>query len=124
MSKKNRRSKNAIDTSRKKKKVFDVDKNIKVAFKTGQIIHGKNQVLKHLRRDTFKMIILANNCPRDLLSQLNYYNSLRKGKIFLYEYKGSSWDLGLALAKPYMISIMGVIDQGDSDLLTLKNKGN
>ncbi|MFX1304629.1 MAG: 50S ribosomal protein L30e [Promethearchaeota archaeon] len=111
-----------VDLSRKKKKEFDIDTNIKVAYKTGKIIYGKNQVLKNLRENPFKMLIVSNNCPAELMNQLNYYNSLSKDKVFIYNYKGSSWDLGLACAKPYMISIIGVIDFGDSDLITLKTK--
>ena len=70
------------------------------------------------------MLLIANNCPKELESQFNYYNSLMKNQLFIYKYKGSSWDLGLACAKPYMISVIGIIDQGDSDLLSLKTKRN
>ncbi len=109
-----------LDLSRKKKKEFDIDTNLKVAMNTGKFIYGKKQVLKHLRNESFKMIIIANNCPSELETQLNYYISLMKDKTYIYRYKGSSWDLGLACAKPYMISIIGVVQEGDSDLLTLR----
>jgi len=112
-----------VDLSRKKTKEFDVDTNIKVAYKTGKIVYGKNQVLKSIKRSyPFKMLIVSNNCPTELINQLNYYNSLLKDQIFIYKYKGSSWDLGLACAKPYMISIIGIIDFGDSALISLKTK--
>jgi len=110
----------SIDTSRKKIKEFDIDTNIKVAYKTGKIIYGKKQILKELRQNPFKMLIIANNCPKELENQLIYYNSLMKNKLYIYKYKGSSWELGLACAKPYMISVIGVIDPGDSDLLSLR----
>lgn len=112
-----------VDLSRKKTKEFDIDTNIKVAYKTGKIIYGKNQVLKNLIHNSpFIMLIVSNNCPQEFMNQLTYYNSLLKDKFFIYRYKGSSWDLGLACAKPYMISIIGVIDYGDSDLNSLKTK--
>jgi len=112
-----------VDLSRKKTKEFDVDTNIKVAYKTGKIIFGKEQVLKSLQRQNpYKMLIVSNNCPTDLIAELNNYNYLLKDKLFIYKYNGSSWDLGLACAKPYMISIIGVIDFGDSDLISLKSK--
>ena len=120
-----KKSKSAVeklDPSRKKKKEFDINTNIKVAYKTGKFIYGKNQVLKNLRDTSFSMLIVSNNCPQELMNQLNYYNSLLKDKHFIYKYKGSSWDLGIACAKPYMISIIGVIDYGDSDLNILKTK--
>ncbi len=122
-----KKSKSAIekvDLSRKKTKEFDIDTNIKVAYKTGKIIYGKNQILKNLRENPFLMLIVSNNCPQELMNHLNYYNSLLKDKLFIHKYNGSSWDLGLACAKPYMISVMGIIDLGDSDLLSLKTKIN
>ncbi len=124
MAKKNIKIGDTIDLSRKKVKEFDVDTNIKVAYKTGKIIFGKTQVLRQLRQNPFKMIIIANNCPAELESQLSYYNSLINNNIFLHKYKGSSWDLGLAMGKPYMISVIGINDFGDSDLMTLKDKNN
>ena len=114
----------AVDKTRKKQKEFDIDTNIKVAYKTGKIVYGKNQILRQLRQNPFKMLIIANNCPKELVSQFNYYNSIMKNELFIHQYKGSSWDLGLACAKPYMISVIGVIDAGDSDLLSLKSKRN
>ena len=120
--KKNKNVVEKLDLSRKKKKEFDVDTNLKVAMRTGKFVYGKNQVLRHLLNESFKMIIMANNCPTELEKQLNYYVSLMKDKIYLYRYKGSSWDLGLACAKPYMISIIGVVQEGDSEILTLKTQ--
>ena len=124
MAKKGKKAEMSVDLTRKKKKVFDVDTNIKVAYKTGNIVYGKNQVLKALRQNRFKMLIIANNCPSKLEEQLNYHNSLSKDPTFIYRYQGSSWNLGLACAKPYMISVIAVADEGDSDLLTLKTREN
>ena len=70
------------------------------------------------------MLIIANNIPQSLENQLNYNNSLMENKLFTYKYKGSRGDLGLACAKPYMISMIGVIDAGSSDLLSLKTERN
>ena len=124
MARKSKKISESIDLSRKKVKEFDVDTNIKVAYKTGKMLYGKAQVLKQIRQDPFKMIIIANNCPDELVTQLRYYNSLINNNIFIHRYKGSSWDLGLALGKPYMISVLGINDFGDSDLITLKTKNN
>jgi len=124
MARKNTKISDTIDLSRKKVKEFDVDTKIKDAYKTGKMIFGKTQVLRQLRQDPFKMIIIANNCPAELETQLGYYNSLIKNNIYIHKYKGSSWELGLAMGKPYMISVIGINDFGDSDLITLKDKNN
>ena len=123
MARKNKPVAAKLDLSRKKTIEFDVDTNIKVAYKTGKILYGKNQILKNLfRENPFKMLIMSNNCPSELMTQINHINSLLKDKLFIYKYKGSSWDLGLACAKPYMISVMGIIDFENSDLISLRTK--
>jgi len=124
MSRRSKKISESIDLSRKKKKEFDIDTNIKVAYKTGKVIFGKSQVLRQLRQNPFKMLIISNNIPDQLETQLNYYNSLMKNSIFIHKYKGSSWDLGLAVGKPYMISVIGINNFGDSELLSLKTKSN
>ena len=93
MAKKGSKSGMSVDLTRKKKKVFDVDTNIKVAYKTGKIVYGKKQVLRALRQNRFKMLIIANNCPKELQDQLDYNNSLMRDPIFIYKYSGSSWNL-------------------------------
>ena len=122
MAKKSKNISDSIDLSRKKKKELDVETNIKVAYKTGKILFGRSQVLRQLRQKPFKMMIIANNCPVEFKTQLNYYNALMGNKIFIYKYKGSSWELGLAMGKPYMISVIGINEFGDSALLSLKTK--
>jgi large subunit ribosomal protein L30e len=124
MARKKKQISDSIDLSRKKTKEFDIDTNIKVAYKTGKVVYGADQVLRQLRQDPFKMLILSNNCPAELESQLEYLNTLMKESIFIHKYKGSSWDLGLAMGKPYMISVIGINDFGDSDLSTLRTKRN
>ena len=113
-----------IDLSRKKEKGFDIDVNIKVALKTGRVVYGKNQVLKRLRENPYKMLIVANNCSQEVMDELNHYNKLSKTNIHVHTYKGSSWDLGLACAKPYMISVIGIYNYGDSELQTIIKKSN
>ena len=124
MARKKKQISDSIDLTRKKTKEFDIDTNIKVAYKTGKVVYGADQVLRQLRQSPFKMLILSNNCPAELESQLEYLNTLMKEGIFMHKYKGSSWDLGLAMGKPYMISVIGINDFGDSDLNTLRTKRN
>ena len=124
MARKKKQISDSIDLSRKKTKEFDIDTNIKVAYKTGKVVYGADQVLRQLRQTPFKMLILSNNCPTELESQLEYLNALMKESVFIHKYKGSSWNLGLAMGKPYMISVIGINDFGDSDLNALKTKRN
>jgi ribosomal protein L30E len=76
MARKKKQISDSIDLTRKKTKEFDIETNIKVAYKTGKVVYGADQVLRQLRQDPFKMLILSNNCPAELESQLEYLNTL------------------------------------------------
>lgn len=107
-------------TERKRKeKEFDVRKNVNIAVKSGKVIIGSKRTIQEIRLHRFKMIILADNCPSNIENKIKYQNSLLDDPIFIYKFNQSSWELGLACGKPFMVSTLGVYDEGDSDLLQL-----
>lgn len=107
-------------TERKKKeKEFDVKKNINITVKSGKVIIGSKRTIQEMRLNKFKIIILSDNCPANIENKIRYQNSLLDDPIFIYKFNQSSWELGLACGKPFMVSTLGVYDEGDSDLLQL-----
>jgi large subunit ribosomal protein L30e len=106
-------------TRRKKKKEFDVKKNINIAVKSGNVVIGSNKILKAMRQERFKMIILAENCPVNIKKKIINNNSLLDDPIFIHTFNQSSWELGLACGKPFMVASLGIFDEGDSDILAL-----
>jgi large subunit ribosomal protein L30e len=104
---------------KKKQKEFDIKKNINIAVKSGKVIIGSKRTIQEMRHKKFKMIILADNCPAHIENKINYYNSLLKDPIYIHKFYQSSWELGLACGKPFMVASLGLYDEGDSDLLRL-----
>ena len=62
-----------------------------------------------------KLVVVAANCPRDERDDIERYAQL--GGIKVTPFEGTSWDLGEAVGKPFMISAIAVIEPGDSKIL-------
>jgi len=104
---------------KKKEKEFDVKKNINIAVKSGNVVIGSKRTIQEMRHKSFKMILLADNCPVNIKNKIIYQNTLLEDPISIYEFNQSSWELGLACGKPFMVATLGVYDEGDSDLFKL-----
>ncbi|MCP4760371.1 MAG: 50S ribosomal protein L30e [archaeon] len=100
-----------------KKKEFDINKLVNIAVKTGDTIIGTNTLKKYINTNDLKLIILANNCPIEIKSTIETLTSVKEESIPIYTYPFSSWDLGTAAGKPFMVTAMGIINAGDSTLL-------
>jgi len=93
----------------------DMNKAIATTVKTGKVMLGANNAVKNAKLGRGKMIILASNCPQNVVDDIKYYAKL--SGIPLVIYKGSSIDLGMVCGKPFIVSAMTVREPGDSDIL-------
>ncbi|TRM85955.1 50S ribosomal protein L30e [Sulfolobus sp. A20-N-G8] len=85
------------------------------------MVFGSRKVLKYTKIGKLKMIIIASTLRGDLKEDIKHYAKI--SNIPLYEYNGSGWDLGTVCGKPFMISAIGIIEEGDSRILELSKKG-
>jgi len=99
---------------------MDVAHEIRVAMSTGKVIVGSKQTIKACAFGKAKLVIIASNCPESVRSQIEYYAKL--SGVPIYVFPGSSWDLGAACRKPFMVASLAIIDPGDSDIMSLVEK--
>ena len=62
-----------------------------------------------------KLVLIANNTPPLRKSEVEYYAMLSKCQVI--HYAGSNVDLGLACGKYFRVSMLTIIDAGDSDIV-------
>mmetsp|Transcript_13853 Transcript_13853/g.45198 ORF Transcript_13853/g.45198 Transcript_13853/m.45198 type:complete len:84 (+) Transcript_13853:159-410(+) len=62
-----------------------------------------------------KLVLIANNTPRLRKSEVEYYAMLSKCQVI--HYGGTNVDLGLACGKYFRVSMLTIIDPGDSDIV-------
>lgn len=100
----------------KKTQTESVNSKLALVMKSGKAVLGYKSTMKSLKKGQLKAIFVANNTPSVVKAEINYYCHLADTKVHLYQ--GSNVDLGAACGKYYSVSLMGISDSGDSDILT------
>jgi len=100
--------------------MIDVNKAISTTVKTGKVVFGANNAVKSAKMGRAKLILVASNCPRNIMDDITYYANLSGVSVVIY--KGSSIDLGVVCGKPFMVSALTIREPGDSDILKLSEK--
>ncbi|MFP3232370.1 MAG: 50S ribosomal protein L30e [Sulfolobaceae archaeon] len=91
---------------------------LRTLLRTGKVILGTKRTLKMLKLGKVKGIIIASTLRQDLKDDLIHYAKL--AGIPYYEYKGSALELGTLCGKPFIVSAIGVIDEGESKIFQNK----
>lgn len=93
---------------------MDFNLSLRRAIKTGNVVLGNNSVTKIAAEKKAKLVIVAANAPEKVRAML-----AQAGDLKIYEFAGSSRQLGKECGRDHMISVLAVIDAGDSDILSL-----
>ena len=96
---------------------IDVNKQIEIAVRTGKVSFGVKEALDAARSAKAKLLIIASNCPQP--DRVNIFEYAKQSSVPIYNYQGSSVDLGGACLKPFLISALTVKEPGDSEILKL-----
>ncbi len=94
---------------------MDVDRGIRVAVDTGSVTLGSEKSIQGLKHGKGKLVIVAQNCPRDIREDVLHYSKL--SEIPVYTYEGTSVDLGSVCGKPFTVATLTIKDPGDSNIL-------
>ncbi|MHA1613153.1 MAG: 50S ribosomal protein L30e [Promethearchaeota archaeon] len=99
------------------KQNFDEGKELNVAVKTGKILLGARSVTREISMGSMLLIVLSHNAPAQVKDEITLLNNCLEKPIPVYNSKNSSWDLGAVCGKPFWVSVLGVLDAGDSSIL-------
>lgn len=94
---------------------MDIDRGIRVAVDTGSVTLGSEKSIQGLKHGKGKLVIIAENCPHDIREDVIHYSKL--SEIPVYNYKGTSVDLGSVCGKPFTVATLTIKDPGDSNIL-------
>jgi len=62
-------------------------------------------------------VLIASNAPSEIRRDVAKYCKVSGTP--LLEFPGTSWDLGAACGKPFMVSVLTILDPGESGILDL-----
>jgi large subunit ribosomal protein L30e len=88
--------------------VIDVPRALKVAVDTGTVRFGVKQVRQTAKAGKARLVVVAANCPDELAGI--------GAKVFAFP--GTNVELGAACGKPFSVSVLAVLDPGDSNILS------
>ena len=99
---------------------MDLAFELRKADETGKIIKGAKEAIRLAKTGGAKLIIIAKNARVDVKEDIRYYAKL--SRIPVYEFEGSSVELGTILGRPHTVSAITIVDPGESKILALGGK--
>lgn len=94
---------------------MDIVREIQTAVRTGKVMFGSKETIAAIVNGRAKLVIIASNVPQDIKRDIEKYCKFSGTP--LYQFPGTSWDLGAVCNKPYMIAAMAIIDPGESSIM-------
>jgi large subunit ribosomal protein L30e len=97
---------------------MDIKREIKEVTQKGRLLLGKSTTLKAIKNKKAKLIILSANCP----AKAQIITASESEKIPLYQFEGDSIEFGSACGKPFGVSVMAILDPGETSILQLSKE--
>jgi len=84
----------------------ELKKIIKSAVKDNKVIIGYNRVMKEIKTKKLKLVVCANNIPKDKLDDI-IYNAKLSG-VNVEKYPDDNVNLGLFCGKPFLVTVLAI----------------
>ena len=97
--------------------MVDINKQIRMAVKTGKVGFGSKDAIVSTGSARAKMVILAKNIREAEREEIQH--NAEQSEIPIFIFPGSSLDLGAVCEKPFPVSAIVVREPGDSEVLKL-----
>lgn len=110
------RKKSAADASGS-----SISRAIRQCVDSGKVEFGSNRGIKRSLAGKAKLVIISKNCPESIAQDIISFCKL--SSIPLLRFEGTSIDLGTVAGKPYPVSVLAVIDPGNSGIVELAKSG-
>jgi len=99
---------------------MDVSKQLQIAVRSGKIALGVKEALDAARFARAKLLILASNCPPSDREDIVQY--AKQSGVPIFNYPGTSVDLGAACLKRFVVAALAIKEAGDSEILKLAER--
>ncbi|MCX8208848.1 MAG: 50S ribosomal protein L30e [Sulfolobales archaeon] len=90
----------------------ELEKEIKNVIRTGKYLLGSKKSLKAILTGRARAVVVASKIPPEIEIDVLHYSKL--GNIPVVRYPGSSYDLGLVCGKQFPVSVIAILDFGES----------
>jgi len=101
----------------KKEKENPLTAAIRLAVESGKVDFGYRSGLS---AGQAKLFVVAANVPAEVRTKIVSF--AEKSSVSIFEFPGTTMDLGSVCGKPFPVSVLSVFDQGSSNLLSFVQK--
>ncbi len=99
---------------------IDVNKQLQIAVRSGKIAFGVKEALDAARFSKAKLLIVSSNCPAGDRQNITQY--AQQSGVPVFNYPGTSVDLGAACLKRFVVGALAIKEPGDSEILKLAER--
>jgi large subunit ribosomal protein L30e len=95
--------------------MVDIANDIRLAVDSGKAALGINSVIDSIKNDTAKLLVVASKNKGDNVQDIEHMAKISNIKVVMFE--GTSMELGAVCGKPFSVSAVSIIEQGNSKIL-------
>jgi len=100
---------------------MDLQKAIRIAVETGKTTMGSKQGKVFALKGGAAMLLISKNCQKQVKEEVMH--AADRSKTPYYEADLTSMEIGSVCGKPFPVSILSIIEPGNSDILKALEKG-
>jgi large subunit ribosomal protein L30e len=100
---------------------MDLQKAIRIAVETGKTIMGSRQGKVFALKGGAAILLISKNCLKQVKEEIMH--DADRSKTPYYEADLTSMEIGSVCGKPFPVSILSIIEPGNSDILKVLEKG-
>ncbi len=93
----------------------DLANDIRLAVDSGKTAIGINTVVDSIKRSTAKLVIIANKNRQGSLQDILHMAGIAGIKVI--NYSANPVELGAICGKPFSVSVLSIIEPGNSNIL-------
>jgi large subunit ribosomal protein L30e len=93
----------------------DLSNDIRLAIDSGKSALGVNRASASILNKKAKMVIVASKNKGDRISDIMHLAKIADIKVQVFE--GTPVDLGVVCGKPFSVSVLSIMDPGNSNIL-------
>ncbi|MBS3060572.1 MAG: 50S ribosomal protein L30e [DPANN group archaeon] len=99
------------------KQQIELNQSLKRIQETGKIELGFNSARNNLLSGKAKLVIITQNTPREISTDLRHYAQLAETPML--EFPGTAMELGELLGRPFLVGSMTVLNPGTVNIKQL-----
>ncbi|MEM2869893.1 MAG: 50S ribosomal protein L30e [Thermoplasmata archaeon] len=94
--------------------MIDITRELRTLVTTGKVLLGADQAKKALKSGTAKLVIVASNVSKENAEAIAKFEGAP-----VYRFPGTSLELGSACGKPFAVSVLTVLNPGESQIMSV-----